>query len=202
MDVLSTVIAAAGRRDGFEKGGLGLLLFPASARPTDRGCAMRLTMLAVFLSTGVCAFCQTAAPFPANPDQFTLNPPIVIQPERDFTKLPSNINAFGTTPRQLILVPTQRKIVVLPESGFNRQIDKQMIVHPPQSSLGEQAPGTLVAQNLYPGLQLLPIDELMLKAEPIPTIWPNLKMQRIPVAWPKLEIKQMESGTTAQAARR
>jgi len=51
-----------------------------------------------------------------------------------------------------------------------------MIVHPPPQHLGVQPPGTLVARNLYPKLQILPIQWPCLKIHPIPTVWPNLNL--------------------------
>jgi len=84
--------------------------------------------------------------------------------------------------------------------GSDAQIDPKIVVHPPQSSLGEQPPGTLVAQNLYPGLQLLPIEESKSKAEPIPTTWPNRKIEQIPTVWPNGELLPVNSGAKSQSA--
>jgi hypothetical protein len=81
-------------------------------------------------------------------------------------------------------------MIVLPKTGplhliDRAQIDPQMIIHPPKSSLGVQPPGTLVAQNEYPGLQFLPIESSSMKLEKIPITWPNLKLQSIPILSPK-----------------
>ena len=38
------------------------------------------------------------------------------------------------------------------------EIDPKMIVHPPQSSIGVTPPGTPMALNEYPHLQMLPIE--------------------------------------------
>jgi len=51
-------------------------------------------------------------------------------------------------------------------------------------------------------LLLLPIDELKLKAEPIPAAWPKLKVEQIPIVWPKCAIKPVESGVAGQTAGR
>jgi hypothetical protein len=74
-------------------------------------------------------------------------------------------------------------------------LDSRMIVHPPPSSLGVQPRGTQLAQNLYPGLELLPIDISKAKLQPIPIIWPDLKVEPIPIHAPKVEVKTLESGT-------
>lgn len=87
-----------------------------------------------------------------------------------------------------------------PYQRDNVQIDPNIIVHPPQPSLGEQAPGTQIAQNLYPGLVLLPIDESKAKLQQIPITWRNLNVQNIPIVWPRLEIKQVENGAAKKPA--
>jgi hypothetical protein len=68
------------------------------------------------------------------------------------------------------------------------------------SGIDGQAPGTLVAQNLYPGLQLLPIDGAKAKLEPIPILWPKMKVENIPTAWPDCKMVLVESGTNATPA--
>ncbi len=154
------------------------------------GCAMRLRILALLLSSGTAACCQTAAPSPANPQQHFLTPPAIAQPGRDFGRLPPNWHFDSAVPQKTILLRDAGAAGL----GEPAEIDPKMIVRPPQSSLGEQPPGTQLAQNLYPGLQLLPIEESKAKAEPIQITWPNLKVEQIPIVWPKLEIKAMESG--------
>jgi len=61
----------------------------------------------------------------------------------------------------------------------NAQIDPKIIVHPAQSRIGDQPPGTQIAQNQFPGLELLPIEWPQLKIKPIPTVWPKLKLEPI-----------------------
>lgn len=132
---------------------------------------MRLTILALLLSTGTAALCQSVAPAPANPQQPGLAPFGITQGGRDFAKLPPDWHLTSVLPRKMEIQPGPWL-----QHRFNPQIDAQIIVHPPPSSLGEQWPGTLLAQNLYPGLQLLPIDESKPKGQPIPTTWPNQKI--------------------------
>jgi hypothetical protein len=164
------------------------------------GCAMRFTILALFLSTGTAAFCQSAAPAPANPEKQWLMLPGTTQPARDFGKLPQDWHFTGIAPMKTMILRDQLAVPNGSDAQSRSQIDPKFIVHPPQSSLGAQPPGTLVAQNLYPGLQLLPIEELKTKGEPIPTTWPNLKIEQIPIVWPKAELLPVDSGATGHAA--
>lgn len=155
---------------------------------------MRLTILALLFSSCTTAFCQTAAPAPAHPQQNFLTPPAIAQPCRDFSRLPPDWHFNSVAPQRMIIL----REAGVQRRGLDAEIDPKMIVHPPQSSLGEQPPGTLVAQNLYPGLRLLPIEESKAKAEPIPITWPNLKVQQIPIAWPKCAIKPVVGEATGQ----
>lgn len=140
---------------------------------------MRLMTLALFVSAAATAFCQSSAPAPINPDTLGQLPPGFTQPRVDFSKLPPNWNLVIVKPRETLVLPRILTVQVLSSAA----IDPKIIVHPPQSSLGVQPPGTLVAQNLYPNLQLLPIDWPKAKIEQIPTQWPNYKLARIPTEW-------------------
>jgi len=155
---------------------------------------MRLAIFALLLFSGTVAFCQSAVPAPVNPGQHWLTPPGTAQPGRDFTTPPPDWHFYGVVPPRTLILPNAGPL----RPRGDARIDPKMIVHPPPSSLGEQPPGTMVAQNLYPGLQLLPIEGA--KARAIPTIWPNLKVQQIPTAWPKCAIKPVEIGAAGQPA--
>ncbi|MGO9338515.1 MAG: hypothetical protein ACLPY1_13525 [Terracidiphilus sp.] len=158
---------------------------------------MRIAIFALFLSTGTAAFCQSPAPAPLQPNQAWVFPPGTVQPGGDLSTLSPEFH-FSFVPKQKVIVP--------PKLGLfdkNRaKIDPNIVVHPPKSSIGEQAPGTLVAQNLYPGLQLLPIDGPKAKVQPIPITWPKMKMENIPTTCPDCKMVLVESGTAAQAARK
>jgi hypothetical protein len=67
-----------------------------------------------------------------------------------------------------------------------------MIVHPSRSRIGDQPQGNLVAQNLYPGLRLLPIGAAATLKQ-IPTDWPSYKLESIPVAWPKTPLLPIDN---------
>jgi hypothetical protein len=79
------------------------------------------------------------------------------------------------------------------------QIDPQMIVHPTARDLGVQPAGTLVAQNLYPGLQYLPIEAEGCgpKGGPLSTTWRELKVEPISIAWPKFKMEPTANSATS-----
>jgi hypothetical protein len=145
---------------------------------------MRLAIFGLLLSAGTAAFCQSAAPAPGNAQQPWLVQPGLPEGGRDFTKLARDwhMTSLGS-----------RKMFVLPKPSPHLD-SPQIVVHPPRSSVGEQPTGPLLAQNLYPGLQLMPIVESKAKGEPIPTTWPNARIKQIPTVWPKLEFNTVQSG--------
>jgi hypothetical protein len=155
---------------------------------------MRIAIFALFLSSGLAVFCQSPSPAPLQPNRTW-----VLQEDgklnREIDK-PSPDLKFKFDPNQTLIFP---KTVEIPLKD-KVQIDPQMIVRPPKSGIGEQAPGKLIAQNLYPGLQLLPIDGSNAKVEPIPITWPKMKMGNIPPACPDCKMVLVRSGTTAPPA--
>jgi len=158
---------------------------------------MRLTIFALFLSAGSAALCQSSTPAPANPNSQGLTPPQWSQPGQDFSAQLREWHFNTDSPQRTIILQAP-----LSEQQRNAtQIDPKIIVHPPQSGIGEQAPGTMVAQNLYPGLQLLPIDWSKAKGEPIPTTWPNMKIENIPTTWPDTKMILVKSGPIAPPAK-
>jgi hypothetical protein len=62
------------------------------------------------------------------------------------------------------------------------EIDPEIIVHPPPSSIGVQPPGTLVTQSEYPNLRMLPIGSTNSDSglEAIPTMWHRDRLETIP----------------------
>jgi hypothetical protein len=142
---------------------------------------MRLTILALIFYAGTTALCQSASPVPASPDNAQQNSHIFNWSGTDFSTLPPVWHRSSVLPQPMIVLPNGGPL----RPNDRAKIDPQMIIHPPKSSLGLQPPGTLVAQNEYPGLQFLPIESSKKKMENIPTTWPNLKLQPIPILWPK-----------------
>ncbi|MGA2216774.1 MAG: hypothetical protein ABSG51_01720 [Terracidiphilus sp.] len=182
---------------------------------------MRVASAALLLCSGVHLFCQSSTPVPANPDNANRdtanpdkqgqNPPSVFLQQKDFSKGPP---VWQITPGEPL------KLVVPPGTGsfekLGRQwrqfgappVDPEMIVRPPASSIGAQPPGTQIAQNLYPGLELLPVDWSKFpinwskfKEEPIPTAFPNMKVEPIPITWPQYKAVYAQSNTVAKPAK-
>ncbi|MGA9672748.1 MAG: hypothetical protein WBQ94_26260 [Terracidiphilus sp.] len=154
---------------------------------------MRIGAVALFLSAGTTALSQLAAPVPSSPEKPGLTPPNGFLSQKEFSKGP---------PAWQIAPGGSLKMVVPPGTGSLRpgsaQVDPEMVVHPPPSSIGNQPPGIAVSQNHYPGLELLPIEQAKANGGPVPSRWPNLKMQQIPIIWPKFEIKPAENGTATK----
>ena len=166
-------------------------------------CAMRLTILVLFLFAGATTLCQSAAPVPPSAEIQRLILPDTTPPARDFTRVPqdwrfTSIATMQTT--KSVILPNQLALQSGSGPQSRSEIDPKIVVHPPQTRLSEQPQGTLEAQNLYPGLQLLPIEESKARGEPIPTTWPNGKIELIPIAWPKAELLPAASTATGQTA--
>jgi hypothetical protein len=156
---------------------------------------MRPSALSLFFSAGTVALCQSASTSPSNPQQNWLTPPELAQPGGDFTKLSPQWHFDSTVPIfRLVPGPLHQK--------DDPHIDPKIVVHPSQSSVGDQPPGTLVAQDLFPGLMVLPIQESQVKEQPIPTTWPDLRVQNIPIVWPKFDLKPAGSSASRPVARR
>jgi len=150
---------------------------------------MRLPFVLLFLCTGIAAFSQSAAPTPATPDRLGQILPIPIQSIRDFSKLPSSWHITYGAPQGTTIIPSEASA----RPWDDAKIDPKMIVHPPQTSIGVQPPGSLVAQNDYPNLRILPIESSSLKT--LPTQWPLLQVKAIPLQWPKCQLDPTNSAT-------
>ena len=120
---------------------------------------MRVTILSLFLY-GTTAFCQSSAPAPVTPENLARSPLVLAPPpSRDFSKLPPGwhaipLHAIPLADPKIIMVPNAVDTTRL----SNAEIDPEIIVHPPASSIGVQPPGTAVTQNEYPNLRMLPIE--------------------------------------------
>jgi hypothetical protein len=158
---------------------------------------MRLTALAVLFSTGSLALCQSAAPGPGNFQQNWLLAPGSNLAGGDINKLPQG--------RQFTLqVPNDAKIfssTTVPHLAADAQIDRQIILHPPLGTIAPQG-GIQMAQNLYPGLEFLPIDGTKTGLQSIPITWPEFKIEQIPTAFPKCRITPADAGTSAVNAKK
>jgi hypothetical protein len=145
---------------------------------------MRVCIFALLLCAGPVAFGQSA---PSNPDLFGKFPSPWNAPGCDFNTLPQQWSSLRTVPFGKMHLPLPKPTAPLGDAA----IDPKIIVHPTERSLGTQQPGTLVAQNLYPGLRLLPIgsNESRLGAPPLGTAWPELRIEKISIVWPELKIE-------------
>jgi hypothetical protein len=86
------------------------------------------------------------------------------------------------------------------------EIDPRIIVHPPQSRIGDQPSGTQIAQNLYPGLTFQRIDGPLGGEQPraskpdrLSTTWRNLEVKRIPTQWPKFKMEPVAGAGEASS---
>jgi hypothetical protein len=75
-----------------------------------------------------------------------------------------------------------------------------MLVHPPETA-PEQA-GIQIAQELHPGLQLLPIEGEKTGVQTIPTAWPELQVKPIPIRCPKRRTSHVQTSGLAAEARK
>jgi len=115
---------------------------------------MRLTILGMLFCAGTTALCQTTAPPPASPDNLWQAPLVATPPARDFSKLPPGWQASTVVPPRFLFQPKEETSTRLGDA----KIDPKIIVHPPQSNIGVNPPGTPMSQNEYPHLQMLPIE--------------------------------------------
>jgi hypothetical protein len=149
---------------------------------------MRIVILALFFFAGSTAFGQSGPVWLLNPNHSGSLPSPWSSRGRDFGKLPPGWPATLNTLNSTVIEPAPPAPHVFLGDA---QIDRKMIVHPSQRNLGTQPPGTLVAQNLYPGLTFQPIGgpQCAPNAGSRSKTWPELKIERIPAVWPKFKLE-------------
>jgi hypothetical protein len=148
-------------------------------------------MVVFCLVAGTTAFCQSVPPAGANTENLVNTSPTIFQFQKEIAK----------APERQFTASAPLNIGLRPDVGVlqgNAQIDPKIIVHPPPSSIGAQPPGTQMAQNLYPGLQWLPIGESHVKERPIPTQWPKSALEAIPTEWHKFKISPAQDDAAAK----
>lgn len=151
---------------------------------------MKYTALLLALCAGTGVFAQ---PAPASGDPATTPNKRLYQLPWPDTQQPK---IFKLQPGQDIFNPTE---VAVPQKQLMRNdIDRAMIVRPPAGSFIHQQPRTPLAHNLYPDLELLPVETARL--EPIPITWKDFKMEPIPITWPKM--KPVPVGSQSMKSRR
>jgi hypothetical protein len=145
---------------------------------------MKTTSIVLLLCVATPAICQSATPTPSNPLQLFQTPPASAKPWMDFVK-PLSLPAFSiSTPLRQFIVP---KTGAAPRWN-DAQIDPKIIVRPPQSKLGVQPLGTIIAKNEFPNLRFLPIASPGSTLHPVRTRWPSFGIEQIPTTWPKFEL--------------
>jgi hypothetical protein len=150
---------------------------------------MRIVVLALFFFAGSTAFGQSSPAGPLNPNPPGSLPSPWTALGRYFGKMtPQQWEGLGALHSGTVLLPPPKKAVA---PLGDAQIDPKMALHPSQRNLGSQQPGTLVAQNLYPGLTLQPIEAQPYApgVKPLSTTWPELKIENIPTVWPKFKLE-------------
>jgi hypothetical protein len=152
---------------------------------------MRAAFLVLTLCTGTVAFAQSNSAHPANSFKLELTQPAFTRPAANPSTPHMDLHATNEQLWNSFMISSPR----VSKRSDSAQIDPEMTIRPPKSSVGVQPPGTPMAQNLYPYLRLLPIDEPNGKLAPIPTEWPNLILQNIPINWPKYEVRLVKGDT-------
>jgi len=145
---------------------------------------MQRIFFALFLCAATPAVCQSAARIPAEPGHVA--PPAFFRPWESLSMVQSAAQPIASVPLNLK--------AGLPRQLDDARIDPKIIAHPSQPKLepGAQRPGTTVANNEFPGLQLLPIKSSAGKT--IPTQWPHFKLQEIPTQWPLFTLSPVTVG--------
>jgi len=153
---------------------------------------MKTLFTALLASAAIPVLSQSTPQHPAQPNQpfqspqqFQYFPPGSSKPQT-FT-FNGNLNSI---PRPQIILPPQSRQLADP------QIDAQIIHRPPQGVFNQQQARTPLAGSLYPGLKILPLNQLpteTARLEPIPVHFPKAKVEPIPIASPKARMTLIQS---------
>lgn len=148
-----------------------------------------LLLVVSLAATVVCA--QSNAPQAVAPPSFG-----VVAPGGAGMAPSIHFKADGPLTRTLI-VPATKMLAGNPDA----EIDPKIVVHPSESALGEQQRGTLVAHNLYPGLEFKRIDEPAPAAIQIPRAWPDRRIENTPITWPDAKNVPVKAPDTKAAGK-
>ena len=123
---------------------------------------MRSAFLVLFLCAGTAAFAQSNPANPGSSFKLELTQPAFTQPASDSAKPHVDLHGTNTQLWKSFTISNPREL----KQKDNSQIDPGIIILPLKSSIGTQPPGKPIAQNLYPGLELLPIEEPKANLQP------------------------------------
>jgi hypothetical protein len=149
---------------------------------------MKALIPALLFSATIPALCQTTPQRPPNrnqpsPNQILQSPRLFPLAPLDSTK--TKVFHFGGNPDDVPMgevgVPLRTLALADPH------VDDQIIHRPPQTIFAQQQPRTPLAGNLYPDLELLPLNlssTETARGEPVPVYFPNFKVEPIPTTWP------------------
>jgi len=160
---------------------------------------MRVAVAALVVCAGVPVFCQSSGTAPPSFGNEKKDAPTVFLSQKELSKGPPVGQITFGQPLKMVFPLGAESLQQLGRPSVTPPVDPRMIVHPPASSIGVQPPGTQIAQNLYPGLQLMPIDQSKAKAAPIPITFPNMKFEKIPTTWPQYKMSPIQSGKAEPA---
>jgi hypothetical protein len=162
---------------------------------------MKALIPALLFSATIPALCQTTPQRPPNrnppypnqilqsPGQFPLSP-------LDSTK--TKIFRFSGDPNDVPMGEVRVPLRTL--APTDPHIDDQIIHRPPQASFAQQEPYAPLAGNLYPGLELLPLNlssTETARGEPIPAYFPKFKVEPIPTIWPNGKAIPVQAGQSS-----
>jgi len=102
------------------------------------------------LCAGTAVFAQSN---PAGSYKLELTQPAFTQSAGNPSNLRADLHATNEQLWKSFAISSRRE----PQRKDKAEIDPGMIIRGPKSSVVVQPPGTPIAQNLYPGLELLPI---------------------------------------------
>ncbi len=143
---------------------------------------MRLNLLTLGLSLSLfaapAALCQSPQ-FGLNPGKPQPAQPAFQFPGKDYSNTAPTWQHSNVSITHTLSLPRMR----IPRPPANPQIDPNFIIHPPKPRMADQPEGSLVAQNIYPGLRFMPIGSTATLKQ-IPTDWPKLKIESIPIKSP------------------
>jgi len=156
---------------------------------------MRSGIIILLLCAGTAAFGQSNAAAPLSSYKLELTQPAFAQSAGDSAKPRVDLHPANNQLWKAFTISGPRQL----QRKDSAQVDPGMIVRPPTSSIGVQPSGTPIAQNLYPGLQLLPIEEAKAKQAPNPAEQPDLNLQETPIKWPRFELWLVNGGSAKPA---